>query len=134
MNHSVYPQFGGEALTYRQFLLLNPATGTLKIQAARARRALPTAGVEITVLRQFRDQRVLFFQGVTDQDGLIEAIPLPAPPLSASLQATTLRRGAVYEVFAAHPDFAPVRLEAEIFEGVTAILPVTLHLSQEVTP
>ena len=134
MNHSVYPPAGGEPLTYAQFLAANPAVGTLKIQAARARRALPTAGVEITVVRQCRDERVLFFQGLTDEDGLIEAIPLPAPPRALSQQAGSGRRGALYDVFAAHPDFAPVQLQAEIFEGITAILPVTLQLPREVTP
>ncbi len=131
ISHSVYPQEGEFSGTYPQFLRRNPAIGWLKIQASRAHRALPTEGVEITVLQQFNDQRVLFFRGTTDADGLISDIPLPAPPKAASLQSQTSRQGALYQVFASHPDFAPMRYEAEIFEGITSILPVALRLPRE---
>lgn len=131
LDHSVYPQKPAPSGSYPQFLRRNPAVGWLKIQASRAHRALPTEGVEITVLQQFNDQRVLFFHGTTDADGLISDIPLPAPPRAASLQSRTPRQGAIYQVFASHPDFAPMRYEAEIFEGITSILPVVLRLPRE---
>ena len=97
-----------------------------------ARSALPTAGVRIRIISRFSDARVLFFDGVTDADGIIDGILLPAPPASDSLTAETARRGAVYQVFASHPDFEPEIYEIEIFDGVGAILPVSLRLPREV--
>ena len=64
--------------------------------------------------------------------GLIAGIILPAPPMAASLQPDTARRGAVYQLFASHPDFEPEIYEIEIFDGVNAILPVSLQLPREV--
>ena len=118
--------------TYDAFLRRNTALGKLKVQASRAQNALPTEGVRISVIGRFDDARVLFFDGVTDADGLIGNIALPAPPRAASLDAEDPQRGAIYQVFASHPDFESEVYEAEIFEGITAILPVTLHLPQEV--
>ena len=131
LDRSAYgpPQPAG---TYDAFLRRNTALGKLKVQASRAQNALPTEGVRISVIGRFDDARVLFFDGITDADGLITDISLPAPPRAASLDAEDPRRGALYQVFASHPGFEPEVYEAEIFEGITAILPVTLRLPREV--
>ena len=131
LDRSAYgpPQPSG---TYDAFLRRNTALGKLKVQASRAQNALPTEGVRISVIGRFDDARVLFFDGITDADGLITNITLPAPPRGASLDAENPRRGALYQVFASHPGFEPEIYEAEIFEGITSILPVTLRLPQEV--
>ncbi|MBE6971362.1 MAG: hypothetical protein E7446_04490 [Ruminococcaceae bacterium] len=131
-NRSAYPDLPVGSISYNEFLQRNTALGSLKIQASRAQNALPTEGVRISVIGRFNDARVLFFDGVTDTDGLITGITLPAPPRSASLQSDGARRGALYQVFASHPDYEPDIYEAEIFEGITSILPVTLRLPQEV--
>lgn len=131
-DRSAYPSLPTDAISYAEFLRRNTATGTLKVQASRAQGALPTEGVRISVIGRFPDARVLFFDGVTDADGLITGIILPAPPIAASLNPETARRGAVYQVFANHPDFEPNVYELEMFEGINAILPVTLQLPREV--
>lgn len=131
-NRSAYPDLPVGSISYNEFLQRNTALGSLKIQASRAQNALPTEGVRISVIGRFNDARVLFFDGVTDTDGLITGITLPAPPRAASLQPDGARRGALYQVFASHPDYEPDIYEAEIFEGITSILPVTLRLPQEV--
>ena len=132
LDRTAYPDLPAGASSYDAFLRRNTALGELKVQASRGRGALPTEGVRISVIGQFNDARVLFFDGVTDDDGLITGITLPAPPLQQSLQAQDARRGALYQVFASHPDFEPDIYEIEIFEGITAILPVSLRLPQEV--
>ena len=131
-DRSAYPSLPTETVSYEEFLRRSTGTGTLKVQASRARGALPTAGVRIRIISRFSDARVLFFDGVTDADGIIDGILLPAPAAQTSLSAETAQRGAVYRVFADHPDFEPEIYEAEIFDGVDAILPVTLHLPREV--
>lgn len=131
-DRSAYPALPAENISYDEFLRRNTAIGTLKVQASRARGALPTENVRISVIGNFSDARVLFFDGLTDADGLIDGIILPAPPLAASLQPGTARRGAIYQLFASHPDFEPEVYEVEIFDGVNAILPVSLQLPREV--
>ena len=131
-DRSAYPALPTVTISYNDFLRRNTATGKLKVQASRAQGALPTENVRISVIGNFSDARVLFFDGVTDTDGLITGIILPAPPIASSLQPGTARRGALYQVFANHPDFEPQVYEIEIFEGINAILPVSLQLPREV--
>lgn len=131
-DRSAYPSLPTDTVSYDEFLRRNTAIGKLKVQASRAQGALPTEGVRISIIGNFSDARVLFFDGLTDADGLITGILLPAPPRTASLQPDTAGRGAVYQLFAAHPDFEPEVYEIEIFEGVNAIQPVSLQLPREV--
>lgn len=132
LDRSAYADLPTGAISYDEFLRRNTALGSLKVQASRAQGALPTENVRISVIGQFNDARVLFFDGVTDADGLITGITLPAPPRAASLQSQDPRRGALYQVFASHPDFEPDIYEIEIFENITSILPVALRLPREV--
>ena len=131
-DRSAYPALPTDTVSYDEFLRRNTATGKLKIQASRAQSALPTEGVRISVIGRFSDARVLFFDGVTDGDGIIEGILLPAQPIASSLQSETARRGALYQVFANHPDYEPQVYEIEVFEGINAILPISLQLPREV--
>lgn len=133
LDRSAFPDQPAGAITYDEFLRRNPATGYLKVQASRAQSALPTPGVHISVIGHFNDARVLFFDGLTDDDGIISPIALPAPPRAASLQSRDPRRGAVYQVYANHPDFEPAYYEIEVFEGIISILPVALRLPEEVS-
>ncbi len=130
-DRSAYPPLSGVLLPYDEFLRRNTGTAPLKIQASRAQQALPTPGVRIRIIGHFSDARVLFFDGVTDEDGLIENILLPAAPRGISLEPGG-GRGALYQVFAHHPDFEPAGYEVEMFEGIGAVLPVILQLRQEV--
>lgn len=118
-------------MPYGTFLARNPGIGYLKIQASRARQAIPIPAVRILVIQDFQGARVLFFDGQTDADGVIEGIPLPAPPKEGSLDAKSAVPGADYQVYANHPQFEPWRYHVEIFEDVTAILPITLPLPKE---
>ena len=131
-DRSAYPSLPTDTVSYDEFLRRNTAIGKLKVQASRAQGALPTEDVRISIIGNFSDARVLFFDGLTDADGLITGILLPAPPRTASLQPDTAGRGAVYQLFATHPDFEPEVYEIEIFEGVNAIQPVSLQLPREV--
>lgn len=135
VDRSAYPPpLPPESITYSEFLQQNPSEGKVKIQASRAHKALPTAGVEIIVAQQFRDQRVLFFRGKTDADGLIDSIILPASPRRNSLMPSQAQHGTRYQVLARRPGFLPESHEVEVFAGVTSILPVSMQVPQEDTP
>ena len=106
----------------------NPDIGYLKVQASRARQALPVEGVQILVVQSFLYHRVLFFEGKTNADGLIESIPLPAPPVAESLDPKNPQGGAVYQLYASHPSFEMQKYDVEIFADTTAIQPLYLQL------
>ena len=55
----------------------NPLTGNLNIRAYAANRALPISNVLITVSKIIDDYKVIFFEGKTNNSGLIETITLP---------------------------------------------------------
>ena len=129
--HSAYPGQQPASMTYQEFLRKNPAVGYLKIQASRAESAIPTSGVDIYVYQIFSDLRVLFYHGITDENGIIDPFELPAPPKALTLDPEASGWGAVYQVLAYHVAYEPELYEAEIFDGITSILPVNLNLKKE---
>lgn len=117
--------------SYASFIAENPGTGYLKIQASRGQGAIPVGNLRATVFQVFENLRVQFFEGRTDADGLIEDIPLPAPPVAESLNASSAKGGALYQVYTELQSFEPQMYTIEIFDGITAILPVLPILSRE---
>ena len=68
---------------YRSFINENPGLGFLKIRAYAASQAVPISGLSVVVSRDIGDNRVIFFEGVTNDSGVIERISLPAPRMSS---------------------------------------------------
>ena len=115
-------------LSYAQFLAKNPYSGRLKIQAYRGDQAFPVPQVQVTVTRQFTDGKRTFFEGFTDENGIIDNIVLPAPSRVDSLTPSGPVTTAVYDLRATQPDYQTVQTQLEIFEGITAIQPLRLLL------
>lgn len=115
-----------QPLSYAEFLAKNPYTGQLKIQAFRGDQAFPVPQVQVSVTREFTDGRRVFFEGVTDENGIIDGIVLPAPSRVDSLTPNGPITTAVYDIQAQHPQYQTIRSQAEIFEGITAIQPLRL--------
>lgn len=64
---------------YNQFLRDNPSTGTLKVRTTSASSALPVSGVDIIVSKEIGENTIIFFEGKTDDSGMINNIKLPTP-------------------------------------------------------
>lgn len=110
-----------------QFLAENPRRGTLRILAFRGDQVAPIPGVEVTVTHTLENQPYLFFQGVTDQSGVIESIMLPAPPRATSLHAGT-HPSAVYHIRSEHPNYQPLEKTVDIYESIQTVQPLQLNL------
>lgn len=78
MNLMSYEEFK-QTPEYQVFIKENPGMGTLKVLAFTAYQAVPIPGVEIVVTKDFGNNKVVFFEGYTDESGTIENIKLPAP-------------------------------------------------------
>ena len=64
---------------YQVFLKNNPGKGYLKIRAYAASEALPVVGLRIVVSSLIDNQKAIFFDGITDDSGMVDTITLPAP-------------------------------------------------------
>ena len=68
--------------SYQDFIKNNPGKGNLKIRAYAASEALPVSGLRIVVSSTINNQKIIFFDGLTDSSGMINTISLPAPQLN----------------------------------------------------
>lgn len=114
-------------VSYQSFLQNNPYEGFLKIQVFAAQQALPISNATVTIKKEMTDGDHVFFQGLTDADGIVDNLSLPAPDRELSEQPTQYLPYAGYQVHVTHPRFNPVEiLLTPVFAGVRSIQPVEL--------
>ena len=113
------------------FLRANPDRGVLRIQAFRGPQSIPVAGVPVTVRRNFDDgSSHVFYQGTTDESGLIDPIVLPAPDRRQSLSPGNANPSATYTVQAEVPGFEPVDVTVDLYPGIKTVQPIQLQLKE----
>lgn len=83
---------------YQEFIKNNPEVGYLNIRAYAANSAIPITDLEVKVSKIINNQKVIFFDGKTDQSGLISNINLPTPPVGNNDEVVPLSSD--YEVSA----------------------------------
>lgn len=67
---------------YKDFISKNPKTGYLKIRAYLANEAISIAGLNVVVSTIFNNDKIILFEGKTNESGIINDIPLPAPEIN----------------------------------------------------
>ena len=87
--------------TYKEFINKNNSNGILNIRAYAANAAIPISGLNVIVSKVLNNQKVIFFEGATDNSGIINQILLPTPSISDNNQEIPLSQDydilAVYE-------------------------------------
>ena len=68
---------------YKSFINQNPGVGFLKIRAYAASQAVPISGLSVVISKDIGGNKVIFFEGVTNDSGVIERISLPVPKMSS---------------------------------------------------
>ena len=68
--------------TYQNFVSNNTSSGLLTIRAYAANKALPIEGMRVIVYKILDNKKIVFYDGKTDNSGLIENINLPTPTIS----------------------------------------------------
>lgn len=112
---------------FEMFQEENPGTGTLKVQVYTARRAIPIANASVYVTKDFNDQPHVFFSSVTDADGIIDGIQLPAPSRQESQQPEETPPYANYDIYVDAAGYRPEAFkDVPIFDGVQSIQPVNM--------
>lgn len=64
---------------YMEFMNNNKGMGYLRIRAYAANQAVPITGLKILVNKKINGYNVNFFEGYTNESGVIDNISLPAP-------------------------------------------------------
>ena len=105
---------------YKEFKKNNPSYGYLRIRAYYASGALPINNMKIIVKTKFNDNTIIFYEGKTDQSGVIERIKLPAPKMI--LDNLVIPDKIEYEIDALYPDenFSSKYL-ISMYEGICVV-------------
>lgn len=83
MNEIKYNEFK-KTEEYNEFIKNNPENGYLNIRAYAANSAIPITGLEVKVSGIVNNQKIIFFEGKTDNSGLISNINLPTPRVNSN--------------------------------------------------
>ena len=115
--------------TYEDFMAKNKEYGYLKVQAFAAQQALPVSGVKIIVSKDFTDMKKIFFEGTTDESGIIDNIKLPAPAKGLSEHPSEILPYANYDFYSSYEYYKTESAPSvQIFEGIKTIQPVRVTL------
>ena len=68
--------------TYQNFIKDNPGSACLNIRASSANFAVPIDNVKIIVSKVIDNYNVIFYEGFTDESGMINLINLPTPSVN----------------------------------------------------
>ncbi len=96
--------------------------GTLRIQAFRGRQVIPLPGVYVKVVCPRPEGEIVFFEGITNESGIIDPIVLPV---------TGSGNCAGYELVASAPGYVSIRQQVEIFPGIKTVQPLQMKLAEE---
>ncbi len=69
---------------YMKFINDNPGIGYLKIRAYSANQAIPIQGLRVIVNKKINGYNVKFFEGYTNESGVIENISLPTSRIDSN--------------------------------------------------
>lgn len=108
---------------YEEYLKENPENGILKVQVFMAEQAIPLANVNILIEKEVENETLNFYDGVTDESGIIENITLPAPRIDNA----DVPSYATYILIVNHPKYqGPTTFNVPIYSGQKMIQYVSL--------
>lgn len=120
----------GTDMTYDEFLRANTGEGVLRVQASAGNRSIPLVNVNIEVYKDFLDGRHLFYKAVTNADGVVDNLKLPAPPRENSVLGNGLSPFASYIVKASRDGLITETVEnVPVFSGVKSIQGINMSSS-----
>ena len=111
--------------TYKNFIAANPRQGFLKIRAYAASQAIPIRNLKIVVSKNIDNSNVIFFEGETNESGVIERIVLPAPILNPNNLDTP--NSTTYEITATYDkDNVSTTYRVNIYENIYVVQTINI--------
>ena len=111
---------------FEAFIAENSGMGSLKLQAFRGEQAFPVSGVSARISRKIGDSYYIFFEGETDESGIIDGIELPAPPVENSTEYGRPNKAAIYILSAKKKGYDTIEREIEIYDKIKTIQPLRM--------
>ncbi len=99
---------------YKEFIENHPGKGNLKIHAYAASEALPVSGLHIIVSTNIDNNKVIFFDGVTDSSGMIQTLSLPTTSLEISNLEVPV--GTIYFIEA-----ESINYQVNLYDGICVV-------------
>lgn len=90
---------------YKKFILENPAIGILKVQVFTADQAIPIANAKVSISKVIDQDQVLFFEGLTNDSGIIDNIKLPAPGGEYNTETFEIPKYTTYQLNVSNGDY-----------------------------
>lgn len=94
---------------YQTFIQENPDIGYLKVHAFTAYGAVPISGASILITKDIGNYKVVFFRGMTDENGMISNIELPAPKAIPVSEPDIVPEYTVYDMTAIHEGYETLK-------------------------
>lgn len=111
---------------FEDFMRENSGKGSVRLQAFRGEQAFPVSGVSARISRRIGDVDYIFFEGETDDSGIIDGIELPAPPRENSSEYGRPDKTAVYLLVAKKNGFDTIERLIELYDGIKTIQPLKM--------
>ena len=109
-----------ESKLYQEFIRDNPSQGFLRIRAYTASQAVPISGLRVIVSKILDNTKVIFYDGVTNNSGLIERIVLPTPTISDDNQV--IPNMITYDIETVYtPDNVSGKYTVNMYENIYAV-------------
>lgn len=110
--------------SYNEFIKNNPGTGYLKIRAYAANGAIPVRGLNIVISNYIDGSNVIFFEGSTNESGVIDKISLPAPIINSN--DLVIPNYITYDLRAYIDNKVDKLYKVNIFDGVSVIQNISI--------
>ena len=120
-----------DSSTYKNFININDSYGILKIEAFTASGAYPLAGVDIIVSKVLDGNKIIFYEGKTNDSGIIESIVLPTRSIKEEINNASDILFTTYDLEANYKKYdVSKNYDVSIFDEVKVIQPVTFAIDE----
>ena len=113
-----------DSSVFQEFMKSHPARGFLKIRAYAASGAVPVAGLKVYVSTKIGDSDFIFFEGSTNESGIVDYISLPSYKLDDN--NLDVPNKTVYNIKAIDNENDTLIYQVNIYENVYVIQNISL--------
>ena len=103
---------------FNAFMKENPSLGKLRIRAYAANEAIPISDLKVIISTDYNDSKIIFYEGLTDESGVIEKVSLPVPKINSDNLISPNRR--VYEIHANYKNLDKL-YKVNMFEDICVV-------------
>lgn len=111
--------------SYIDFMNNNQGIGHLKVRSYAANQAIPIKGLKIDVYKYIGGYYVNFFEGYTNESGVIENISLPAPKQDSD--DLVIPKSTSYEIVATYiPDKTKITFVVNAYDNLYVVQNISI--------